>query len=68
MYEMTLILSTILNECDLELLETLEVKPIRRGGTLAPRGGVRMCKVGDRPPHFSSHTTPQATSAAYPVV
>ena len=42
MYEMTLILSTILNKCNLELLETQEVKPIRRGGTLAPSGGVRM--------------------------
>ncbi|MDF5720580.1 MAG: cytochrome P450 [Rhizonema sp. PD37] len=68
MYEMTLILSTILNECDLKLLETQEVKPVRRGGTLAPGGGVSMCKVGDRPPRFSDHTTPQATSAAYPVV
>jgi cytochrome P450 family 110 len=29
MYEMKLILSTILNECELELLETMEVKPVR---------------------------------------
>jgi cytochrome P450 len=56
MYEMTLVLSTILNECDLELLETQEVKPVRRGGTLAPSGGIRMCKVSDRPHQVSART------------
>ena len=49
MYEMALILGTILNECDLELAETQDVKPVRRGGTLAPGGGIRMRKVSDRP-------------------
>lgn len=53
MSEMTLILSTILNECDLELLETQEIKPVRRGGTLATNGGIRMCKVGDHPHQVS---------------
>ena len=56
MYEMTLILSTILNECKLELLETQEVKPVRRGGTLAPKGGIRMCKVGERSHQVSART------------
>jgi cytochrome P450 len=56
MYEMTLVLSTILNECELELLETMEVKPVRRGGTLAPKGGIRMCKVGESPHQVSART------------
>ncbi|HEY9663220.1 MAG TPA: cytochrome P450 [Allocoleopsis sp.] len=50
MYEMTLILSTILNACDLELIKTQTVKPRRRGGTLAPSGGVWLKKVGSRSP------------------
>lgn len=49
MYEMALILGTILNECKLELAQTQDVKPLRRGGTLAPGGGVRIKKMGDRP-------------------
>ena len=56
MSEMTLILSTILNECELKLLETQEVKPVRRGGTLAPNGGIRMCKVGERSHQVSAPT------------
>jgi len=39
---------------DLELLETQEVKPVRRGGTLAPKGGIRTCKVGERSAKRSS--------------
>jgi cytochrome P450 family 110 len=48
MYEMPLILKTILSQCELALAETRDVKPIRRGGTLAPAGGVHLRKVGDR--------------------
>lgn len=48
MYEMTLVLRTILSQCELELAETKAVKPQRRGGTLAPEGGVQIRKVGDR--------------------
>lgn len=48
MYEMTLILKTILSQCELALAETTDVKPMRRGGTLAPGGGVQLKKVGDR--------------------
>lgn len=48
MYEMTLILTTVLNECELELVDTQAVQPVRRGGTLAPGGGVRVKKVADR--------------------
>jgi cytochrome P450 family 110 len=49
MYEMTLILTTILTECELELAEPGDVKPVRRGGTLAAGGGVKIRKVADRP-------------------
>lgn len=48
MYEMTLVLRTILSQCDLELAEPKAVKPQRRGGTLAPEGGIQIRKVGDR--------------------
>lgn len=58
MYEMALILTTILNECELELAETGEVKPMRRGGTLAPGGGVRIKKVGDRSSTFTPIAAP----------
>ncbi|MGL5081025.1 MAG: cytochrome P450 [Microcoleaceae cyanobacterium] len=47
MYEMTLILRTILTQSRLELAETKPVTPKRRGGTLAPSGGVRLKKVGN---------------------
>ncbi len=47
MYEMTLILKTIMSHCELELAETKPVKPQRRGGTLAPAGGIKLKKVGD---------------------
>lgn len=48
MYEMKLVLNTILSSCELELAETKPVKPQRRGGTLAPGGGIKLKKVGDR--------------------
>lgn len=48
MYEMKLILKTIMSSCELELAETKPVKPQRRGGTLAPAGGIKLKKVGDR--------------------
>lgn len=49
MYEMKLVLHTILEHCELELATSKAVKPKRRGGTLAPGGGVSMRKVSDRP-------------------
>lgn len=48
MYEMKLILKTIMSSCELELAETKPVKPQRRGGTLAPAGGIKLKKVGSR--------------------
>ncbi len=48
MYEMTLVLRTILEQCELELVEDKPVKPLRQGGVLAPSGGVWLRKVRDR--------------------
>jgi cytochrome P450 len=42
MYEMTLVLHQILTHCQLELADDTPVKPVRRGGTLAPAGGVKL--------------------------
>lgn len=48
MYEMTLILSVVLGNYELELIETKPVQPKRRGGTLAPGGDIRFRKVSNR--------------------
>ncbi|MEO0408157.1 MAG: cytochrome P450 [Cyanobacteria bacterium P01_A01_bin.135] len=45
MYEMALVLDTILGECALELDSNQVVIPQRRGGTMAPSSGVRLRKV-----------------------
>jgi len=45
MYEMTLVLDTILKDCVLELADDKPVLPQRRGGTLGPAGGVMIKKV-----------------------
>jgi unspecific monooxygenase len=42
MYEMKLVLATILSDCELTLAETRPVRPVRRGVTIAPQSGVRM--------------------------
>lgn len=60
MYKMTLILNTILNMCDLELVASQTVKPQRRGGTLAPSGGVWLKKVGDHQGQNSTLPLPLA--------
>ena len=49
MYEMTLVLKTLLETCELELAEQPPIKPQRRGGILAPSDGVWLKKVSDRP-------------------
>ncbi|MGK7903692.1 MAG: cytochrome P450, partial [Hormoscilla sp.] len=48
MYEMKLVLATILLNYQLELVELRQVLPQRRGVTLAPAGGVNMVMKGRR--------------------
>lgn len=48
MFEMKLVLATILKRYSLALAEKQPVKPIRRGVTLAPAGGVKMVMKGKR--------------------
>lgn len=49
LFEMKLVLATILRKKQLALADKRPVKPIRRAGTLAPSGGVRMVLTGQRP-------------------
>ncbi|MBW4641689.1 MAG: cytochrome P450 [Goleter apudmare HA4340-LM2] len=42
MYEMKLVIATILSKFQLELVEHHSVKPVRRGITIIPHGGVQM--------------------------
>lgn len=46
LFEMKLALATILSHHQLELAETEPVVPIRRGVTVAPKGGVRLVLTG----------------------
>ncbi|MCF4969320.1 cytochrome P450 [Nostoc sp. CMAA1605] len=48
LFEMKLVLATILSQVDLKLVENYPVKPIRRGVTLAPSGGKWMITTGQR--------------------
>ena len=48
LYEMKLVVATILSNYQLELLEKRPVKPQRRNVTLAPKGGVKMVMRGKR--------------------
>lgn len=48
MYEMKLVLATLLRRYDLELREHQTVVPVRRGVTMAPKGGVKMAVVRQR--------------------
>lgn len=56
MYELTLVIHTVLTQCELELAETKPVEPQRRGATLAPDGGVRLKKVRNLKVSLSSPT------------
>ncbi|QLE58723.1 cytochrome P450 [Nostoc sp. TCL26-01] len=46
MYEMKLVLATVLSHMDLKLIDSYPVKPIRRGVTLAPSGGKWLIATG----------------------
>jgi cytochrome P450 len=47
-YEMKLVLATILRTKQLALVDNRPIKPVRRGITMAPAGGVRMVVTGSR--------------------
>jgi len=59
MYEMKLVLATILSKYKLELAEDRPVKPQRRGFNLSPAGGVKMVMKGQR----SRQATPLAATS-----
>jgi len=46
---MTIVLATLLQECELELASDRPVQPQRRGITLSMKGGVDMVYRGKRP-------------------
>lgn len=48
MFEMKLVLATVLSQLDLELVDNISVKPMRRGVTLAPSGGKWLVATGKR--------------------
>ncbi|WP_066378958.1 MULTISPECIES: cytochrome P450 [unclassified Anabaena] len=48
LFEMKLVLATVLSHLDLALVENYPVKPIRRGVTLAPSGGRWLIATGQR--------------------
>ncbi len=48
LFEMKLVLATIMSRYQLELAENRPIKPVRRGVTIAPAGGVRMVMKGQR--------------------
>lgn len=49
LYEMKLVLATLLTRYELSLAESQPVVPIRRGVTTAPKGGVKLISHGQRP-------------------
>ncbi len=49
LFEMKLVLATLLRSYSLDLVDSSPVAPVRRGVTIAPKGGVPMVKLG----HFS---------------
>lgn len=49
LYEMKLVLATLLTRYELSLAESKPVVPIRRGVTTAPKGGVKLISKGQRP-------------------
>ncbi|WP_353929910.1 cytochrome P450 [Okeanomitos corallinicola TIOX110] len=48
LFEMKLVLATIMSQMDLKLLDHIPVKPVRRGVTLAPSGGQWLVATGKR--------------------
>ncbi|UKO98709.1 cytochrome P450 [Nostoc sp. UHCC 0870] len=48
LFEMKLVLATVLSQIDLKLVANYPVKPIRRGVTLAPSGGKWLIATGER--------------------
>jgi cytochrome P450 family 110 len=48
MFEMKLVLATIMSHLDLTVVDNIAVKPIRRGVTLAPSGGKWLVSTGKR--------------------
>ncbi|MBD2567555.1 cytochrome P450 [Anabaena lutea] len=48
MFEMKLVLATVMSQLDLALVNNISVKPIRRGVTLAPSGGKWLVSTGKR--------------------
>jgi unspecific monooxygenase len=50
LYEMKLVLATILSRFELALADNRPVKPVRRGVTMTPAGGVKMVVKGRRQP------------------
>lgn len=48
LFEMKLVLTTVLKNLDLGIVNNHEVKPTRRGGTLAPSGGKWLVATGKR--------------------
>jgi cytochrome P450 family 110 len=47
-YKMKLVLATVLSQLQLQLADDRAVRPVRRGLTISPSGGVRMVMVGHR--------------------
>ncbi|MBD2296794.1 cytochrome P450 [Anabaena sphaerica FACHB-251] len=48
LFEMKLVLATVLSQLDLELIDNIPVTPVRRGVTLAPSGGKWLVATGKR--------------------
>lgn len=48
MFEMKLVLATVMSQWQMNIAETKPVKPVRRGITLAPSGGVKMSIIGKK--------------------
>lgn len=63
LYEMKLALATILSRCELELAETAPVRPIRRGVTISPRGGVKL-KLKQRLPEGVGQSRAEVKASA----
>lgn len=58
LFEMKLVLTTILRRCPLALTDDRPVIPVRRGVTIAPRGGVNMITTGKQFSKSSLQATP----------
>jgi len=66
LYEMKLVLATVLQQYELELRETAPVVPIRRGVTIAPKGGIKMAMVKPRSRPTAAAQTESTSSTASP--